>query len=120
MKTVSNRPESIRDRHREDKENQPTNALGKLRKGVKESVNSKIGLQIKSKIKRMSEQGLTLRNDFQNLPNTETSLNKSVSFGNEEPPLLRHMSSSRSILKNSLTKSSASLKVTIALVRNLK
>jgi hypothetical protein len=44
MKTVSNRQETMRDKHREDKENQPTNALGKLRKEVKESLNSKIGL----------------------------------------------------------------------------
>jgi hypothetical protein len=43
MKTVNNRLGITNDHYREDKENQPTNALCKLRKGAKESVTSKIG-----------------------------------------------------------------------------
>lgn len=94
-----------------EKENQPANALQKMRSKAE---NKKIGQDIKQKIQKTTpiQQGLTERDT--NIPEDRHSLKltKSVSFDHLErtdlPAIHRH-NSKKSILKNSLSKMQSSL-----------
>ena len=94
-----------------EKENQPVNAIQKMRDRAE---SKKIGQDVKQKIHKDAtiKEGLTERDNKRTEEREGIVLTKSVSFDNLErtdsPAMLRH-NSKKSILKNSLSKMQSSL-----------
>jgi hypothetical protein len=102
----------------EGKENEPTNAIQKLRSRAE---GKKLGLNVKQKILRTPHQDVpppfAQRNPTQySEERTSLAMSKSVSFDGgraDSPGLLRHHSK-KSILKNSLSRLQSSLSLKVA------